>query len=343
MKINVTIFGVSGYTGSQLLSLLTKHKNVNISGVFGEKTIGKKLSELFPYLFNLPDVKISSYKDYNFDDCDLVFMCLPHKKSQVIIKEINNCKIIDLSSDFRIKDRNLYKEWYEQKHESPKYLKNFVYGLSELNRNEIKKAKYIANPGCYPTSCLIPLIPLFKEKIISEKEKIIIDSKSGQSGSGKVASEDTNFSEINEDFRAYNVKKHRHLGEINQEIHKFEKNTNVTFTPHLLPISRGILSTIYISNLNEKYSDIKYCLKKYYENEYFIKIMPDNIYPSLKSVRGTNNLIMGVFEDYHKENIIIVSCIDNLIKGASGQAIQNMNIMFDFNENESLCINNLFP
>ena len=342
MKINVSIFGVSGYTGTQLLSILSCHKNVNITGVFGEKSLGKNLNDLFPNIVNLPKIKVTDYKKFDFKKCDLVFLCLPHSKSQFLIDDLGDCKIIDLSADFRINNPESYTLWYEKEHTRKSKLKNFIYGLSEINRNQIKEAKYIANPGCYPTSILIPLIPLFKEKILSDNISIIIYSKSGISGAGKNPSEEKLFFEVNENFQAYNIEKHRHLGEIEQEIKLYNKNVDLTFTPHLLPVSRGILSTIYINN-NNNYAMISDFYSDYFKEDIFVNFLEYGKYPSLKGVNGTNNIVFSLFQDFYKKNLIIVSCIDNLIKGAAGQAIQNMNIMFGFEENESLNLKYLSP
>ena len=342
MKINVSIFGVSGYTGTQLVSLLVSHKNVNIVGIFGNKTLGKNLKEFFPHDNNIPDIKISDYKKFNFDTCDLVFLCLPHSQSQLLVKSLKSCRVIDLSADYRIRDEKKYKIWYEKEHLDKNMLKNFTYGLSEINRKKIKKSRYVANPGCYPTSVLLPLIPIFKEKIV-EEDSIIIDSKSGVSGAGKNPSKEKLFFEINENFYAYNIEKHRHLGEIEQEIKLYKKSINITFIPHLLPISRGILSTIYIKGNSKKFVRVQKFLKEYYSNDMFIKFMPSGKVPSLRMVNGTNNILIGLFQDFNRKNIIIVTCIDNLIKGAAGQAIQNMNIMFGFDEKESLILKRTNP
>jgi N-acetyl-gamma-glutamyl-phosphate reductase len=342
MKINVSIFGVSGYTGTQLVSLLVNHKNVNIVAVFGNETLGKNLSDLFPNIDNIPNIKISDYKKFNFNNCDLVFLCLPHYQSQRLIKSLKSCRVIDLSADYRIRDGKKYKIWYEKEHLDKKMLKKFTYGLSEINRKKIKKSRYIANPGCYPTSVLIPLIPLFKEKIV-EEDSIIIDSKSGVSGAGKNPSVEKLFFEINENFYAYNIEKHRHLGEIEQEIKLYQKSVNITFTPHLLPISRGILSTIYIRGNNKNFIRVQEFLKEYYSKDFFVKFLPSGKVPTLRMVNGTNNILIGLFQDFNKKNIIIVTCIDNLIKGAAGQAIQNMNIMFGFDEKESLILKKIIP
>ena len=334
MQINVCIFGVSGYTGAQLIHFLAKHKFVNITGIFGYETIGQKIRNLFPSLKNLPDLTISNYSDFNFDNVDLIFSCLPHGKFQSSI--INDIKgknsIIDLSGDFRLDDLSLYEEFYGIKHESKDKNGKFVYGLSEVYKKEIKKAKFIANPGCYPTSILLPLIPLIKKNIITNQH-IIIDSKSGVSGAGKKLEIKNLFSEINENFYSYGLKKHKHFIEIDQEISKLGKNT-FTFIPSLVPVTRGLQSTIYIEK-NESVMFYKNAIKDFYKNEPFIQIL-DKKCPSFSDVKYTNNLLLNIFEDYQKKKIIIISCIDNLVKGAAGQAIQNMNLMYDFDEKESL-------
>ena len=334
MQINVCIFGVSGYTGAQLIHFLAKHKFVNITGIFGYETIGQKIRNLFPSLKNLPDLTISNYSDFNFDNVDLIFSCLPHGKFQSsIINDINgNNSIIDLSGDFRLDDLSLYEEFYGIKHESKDKNGKFVYGLSEVYKKEIKKAKFVANPGCYPTSILLPLIPLIKKDIITNQH-IIIDSKSGVSGAGKKLETKNLFSEINENFYSYGLKKHKHFIEIDQEISKLGKNT-FTFIPSLVPVTRGLQSTIYIEK-NESVKFYKNAIKDFYQNEPFIQIL-DKKCPSFGDVKYTNNLLLNIFEDYQKKKIIIISCIDNLIKGAAGQAIQNMNLMYDFDEKESL-------
>ena len=255
---------------------------------------------------------------------------------------IKSQRVIDLSSDFRIRDEKNYYEWYGAKHPKPDLLNKFIYGLSELNRNKIKNAHFIANPGCYPTSILIPLLPLCKENILSI-DQIIIDSKSGLSGAGMSLSTNKLFFEVNENFLAYNIEKHRHLGEIKQEIHYYNCNIDITFVPHLLPISRGILSSIYFNGGDEEFKRVRYFFDNFFKNEKFVNFLNSENTASIKSVRGTNKLNFSVHQDYDKKKIIIISCIDNLIKGAAGQAIQNMNIMYGFNEEESLQLNNLSP
>lgn len=345
MKINVSIFGVSGYTGGELLRIAHNHNFINIVSVFGNNSKGSKLIEIYPELIKLKDLVVSDIDDYKSENVDLVFLCLPHKISRNLIHIFKDEKIIDLSADFRFDNHSLYKEWYEDDHPNPLKLDQFVYGISELNRKKISTSKFVSNPGCYPTSVLIPILPFFKEEIISENTNIVIDSKSGISGSGKNLSENNLFAEVSENFQPYKIEKHRHMGEINQEISRFFKSTKITFIPHLLPISRGILSTIYIDlkNMKKKFEDLKFFLQSYYENDFFVEIYMDKRIPCIKSVRGTNNIAINLFQDYNKEKLIIISCIDNLIKGAAGQAIQNMNIMFDLDEKEGLMLSNLKP
>ena len=340
MKKNVAIFGPSGYTGSQLLSLLVNHPSINICGVFGNRSEGKFLSE-FISIPKEKDIKILSPKVFKKKKVDLVFLCLPHKKSFDLFTHLEGLKIIDLSSDYRFNSSSAYKKWYDHCHPYPKILKKFVYGLTELNRNKIKKSKYVANPGCYPTSVLIPILPLLREKIFFPKN-IIIDSKSGISGAGRGATIEKLFFEVNENFKSYNIEKHRHLGEIQQEIFLHEKKINISFVPHLLPLSRGILSTIYFDGDSIVFRKLKKFYKNFFKNEKFINFFSKDI-PSLKSVNGTNNLNFSIHQDYDKKKIIIISCIDNLIKGAAGQALQNMNLMFDFKDTEGLNIYQLVP
>ena len=340
MKKNVALFGPSGYTGSQLLSLLINHPYVNVSSVLGNSSEGKFLSDVI-LIPKKKDVKILSSKKFNKKNIDLVFLCLPHKESFKLFEQFEDLKIIDLSSDYRFNSASSYKKWYEYSHPNPKILKKFVYGLTELNRDEIKKASYIANPGCYPTSVLIPILPLLKEKIFFPKN-LIIDSKSGISGAGRGATIEKLFFEVNENFKSYNIEKHRHLGEIQQEIFLYEKKINISFVPHLLPLSRGILSTIYFDGDSTIFKKIKQFYTEFFKNEEFVNFFSNGI-PSLKSVNGTNNLNFSIHQDYDKKKIIMVSCIDNLIKGAAGQALQNMNLLFNFNETEGLNIYQLAP
>ncbi len=336
MTIKVCIFGVSGYTGSKLLFYLDKHPYVKVSGAFGKSSIGNRLGEIVPHLQGCSGIKITDFKKFNFNQIDLIFNCLPHGELQEnIIKFLNpNTPIIDLSGDFRLNSKKEYEDFYKCIHKSMNIKKKFIYGLSEINRENIKKSSFIANPGCYPTSILIPIIPLIKEKNL-EIDDFIVDSKSGVSGAGKKPITQNLFSELSDNFFAYGIEKHQHYPEIKQEINSINKNVTITFIPHLLPVISGIQSTIYFEK-KKKLSEYKKVLTDYYKNDHFIKILKDNDIPTLKNVQNTNYLHMNIFSDQSQKRIIIISCIDNLIKGAAGQAVQNMNLMFDFNEKESL-------
>ncbi len=336
MTLKVCIFGVSGYTGSKLLSYLDKHRKVEIVGVFGSSNIGVRLREAFPNLSMIPDIEISDFKLFNFDKVDLVFSCLPHGEFQknIISKLKKGLSIIDLSGDFRIENKPEYEKFYDTKHETYELKSEFTYGLTEIYKDEISNSKKIANPGCYPTSILIPIIPLLKEKIIKGNH-IIIDSKSGVSGAGKKLVEQNMFSELQNNFFSYSTNSHKHFPEIKQEVNKFNKDISLTFIPHLLPIFSGIQSNIYIDKENTNVNLVFDFLKSYFVNERFVKVQKDKIV-KLSDVQDTNNIIINVFQDIEKKIIIITSSLDNLIKGAAGQAIQNMNLMFDFEESESL-------
>ncbi len=335
MSLNVCIFGVSGYTGSKLLYYLCNHKKVKIVGVFGYKTAGIKLECLFPKINNLPKISITNYEKFDFKNVDLIFSCLPHGEFQKkIFKNLDKkISIIDLSGDFRLESKNEYEKFYNIKHDSFNDRSKFVYGLSEINREKISKTKFVCNPGCYPTSILIPIIPLLKNNVLTES--ILVDSKSGVSGAGKNLSENYLFSELQNNFYSYGINSHKHLPEIKQEIKKLSKNVSVTFIPHLLPIFSGIQSNIYLGASKHSVDEIEEIIEKYYCNDIFIKILKKGI-PKINDVQNTNNVLIKIFSDYEQNKIVIISCIDNLVKGAAGQAIQNMNIMFGLDETESL-------
>jgi len=347
-KIKIAIIGASGYTGSELIRILLNHPFVEIKALIANSNAGQKISQLYPHLihFNLPD--LTKIEQHNFQEIDVVFGCLPHTQSQATFKEIlanpqnSHLKIIDLSADFRLKNPDDYQIWYEHEHIAKDLQNQAVYALPEINRHQIKNAKIIACPGCYPTSALLPLIPLLKNKLISA-QNIIIDSKSGTSGAGRNAKIGNLFCEVNESVKAYSIGKHRHIGEIEQELSIANgEKLQIEFTPHLLPINRGIISTIY-ANLNENFqiSDIQNCLNNFYESEYFVEIIDGE--PNIKDVVGTNLCVISAKKGRNPKQIIIVSVIDNLCKGASGQAVQNMNIVFGFDENEGLKFSAIYP
>ena len=340
--LKVAILGASGYTGGELLRLLNQHPHVKITSVTSERSAGKTVSDLFPHLkdckltFEPLEIKKIAKK------ADLFFLCLPHKASQEIVAELYKAgkKIIDLSADYRLKDTAVYQKWYETPHKFPDLLKEAVYGLPELYREKIKDAQIIANPGCYPVSAIMGLAPIIGKHFV-DINSIIIDSKSGVSGAGRNPALPFMFSEANESVKAYAVTTHRHTPEIEQELSLIaNKKVRVIFTPHLIPMDRGILSTIYVRlKENVDLSHVQKIYTNFYRKEKFIRVLENGAYPTTKAVKGSNYCHLSVFLDKRNpksQTLIIVSAIDNLLKGASGQAVQNMNIMYGFNETDGL-------
>lgn len=338
--LRVFICGGSGYTGSELLRILALHNEVQITGVTSEKSAGMAINELFPAFSIYESLKFEPLKIEKIKDkADLFFLALPHGKSQEVTAALLNAdkRVIDLSADFRIKDLKVYETWYKISHSYPQLLKEAVYGLPEIYRDKIRAARLIANPGCYPTSIILPLYPFIKKGLI-DIDSIVIDSKSGTSGAGRKAEVTLNYCEVNEDFRAYNVAKHRHTPEIEQELsNACERDVKIDFTTHLLPVNRGILSTIYAKlNRTLTTSDSIDILIETYKDEPFVKILPEGQVPAIKHVKGTNFCYIGAIVNERTGRIILISTIDNLVKGASGQAVQNMNIMFGIEETKAL-------
>ncbi len=340
-KLKIAILGASGYTGVELIRLLLSHKQTEITALIADSNAGKEIAEIYPHLspFALP--KLKKIEEVNFAEIDVAFCCLPHTASQATIKVLmenknhGHLKIIDLSADFRLENPDDYQKWYEHSHIAIELQKQAVYGLSEIHRDKIKKAKLIANPGCYPTSALLPLIPLLQNDLIDDKN-IIIDSKSATSGAGRSVKLGNLYCEVNESMKVYGIANHRHTGEIEQELCKANnQHLHVSFTPHLVPMNRGIISTIYVNLKNNfKVDDLKNCLNTKYQDEYFVNI--SNTHPSTRDVVGSNFCHIAVFASRLPNQAIIVSVIDNLVKGASGQAVQNMNIMCGFDEKAGL-------
>lgn len=341
---NVAVLGATGYTGAELVRMLVRHSFIKITALTTRQYVGKKFSEVFPSFTNIIDKTCIEYKSPQDLDAHIVFTALPHHEAASIVKELveNGKKVIDLSADYRFKSELLYKNWYGD-HPCFYMTEKAVYGLPEINRDKIKEALIVANPGCYPTSAILPLYPLLKEKVINEN-KIIIDSKSGVSGAGRALSLKTHFCEVYGSFRAYNVTQHRHQPEIEEQLTFAANNhVNVIFTPHLLPIKRGILTTIYIElNKNLEERDIYEIYEKYYLNEKFIRIFKDEL-PSIDCVVGSNYCDIGFKMNKEQKVLIIISAIDNLIKGASGQAVQNMNLMIGVDESTALDNLPLYP
>ncbi len=349
-KIKTAIVGAAGYTGFELLKILNKHKFAQVDFATSNTNADKLISDVFPSFLNFQNnQKFISTENLpsSFFKTDVIFLCLPANKSMEFVSNYLNefkGKIIDIGSDFRLNDFNNYEKWYKKEHCAKNLLKDFVYGLPEINYEEIKNAKNIANPGCYPTSVLLALAPILKniEDInFSFSYGINIDSKSGVSGAGKKLNEIYLFCSINENFYAYNVLYHRHIGEIEQEIKKIcSKDIKVCFTPHLLPIDRGIFTTIYCKinmkkNYNKTIEIINNIFLNFYKNSYFVKFLGQKV-PQIKDILYTNFCHIGFAFDERTNILKIFSVIDNLIKGAAGQAVQNMNILFGLPQWEGL-------
>ena len=337
-SLNVAIAGASGYVGIQLIKILLKHPKVKILFLYAKKSIKRKIKDFDNTSFKskLPIVTKFSKKDLN--KIDVIFTALPNGEAQKIAQNLpNHVKLIDLSADFRLKNFNLYKKWYGLNHNSKQLIKQSLYAITEFKRNNLQESKIISCPGCYPTSVQIPLIPLIKNKMIKLKN-ITIDSKSGYSGGGKNIKKKFKKIDILKSVSAYGVGSHRHMAEIDQELSlAAQKNVKVSFTPHLIPMFRGILSTIYIETKDKiNAAKIYNFLKSYHKNNYFIKISKFNKYISTDSVINTNFCQISICEDRINNRVIILSTIDNLIKGASGQAVQNMNVAFNLNEKTGL-------
>tara|TARA_B100001093_G_scaffold315368_1_gene300883 strand:+ start:224 stop:1255 length:1032 start_codon:yes stop_codon:yes gene_type:complete len=338
-KINIAIIGATGFTGLDLVYLLSKHPKINIKYLCATKNLGKNIS-FFDKRIKKKLPKITTYKYINWFKIDLLFLSMPNGEAQKLINKMYNkykhLKFIDLSADFRINNIKKYKTNYKIKHKAPKLVNNSIYGLSEYIKKKIHKYRIIANPGCYPTSIQIPLIPLLKKKLIHSS--FTIDSKSGYSGAGKNLEKKFRHKNLYTSIFAYNVKNHRHIIEIEQELKKHSKqDIKFIFNPHLLPTFRGILSAIYVDvKNNSSSSKIRNELLKFYKKSLFIKVLKLNRNIGTGNILNTNNCEISICDTKIKNKIVIFSAIDNLVKGASGQAVQNMNLMYKFNESLGL-------
>ncbi len=337
-SINIAIAGATGFVGLELIKILSKHLKSKIIYLCAQKSIGKKIHTFDKSIKtkNLPT--ISNIKNVNWDKINILFTALPNGEAQVIANKMpNNVKLIDLSADFRLNDPKLYSKWYGKKHKSKSLIKKSIYSITEFSRTKLQKYKIISCAGCYPTSIQIPLIPLIEKKMINTKN-IIIDSKSGYSGAGKNIKKKFKFKNLFNSVSAYGVGSHRHVAEIDQQLSKIsKKKIKVFFTPHLIPMFRGILSTIYLetqSNVNAK--KIYNTLKKYHSKNFFVKVKRFNVPIGTGDVMNTNYCNISVCESREKNKVIIISTIDNLIKGASGQAVQNMNALMKLDERMGL-------
>ncbi|MBS3749045.1 MAG: N-acetyl-gamma-glutamyl-phosphate reductase [Candidatus Thermoplasmatota archaeon] len=337
MTIEVGIIGATGYTGSELTRILTQHNQIDLSMITSRSFAGKKISDVHPYLEGICDQKLSNPSIDDIKKLDVVFLALPHGVSMKFVKKIglNGPRIIDLSGDFRLKNKNTYEQWYEMNHEFPAALDSAVYGLPELFRKDIADAQLVANPGCYPTSTILALAPALNQDFL-DVSSISVDSKSGVTGAGAKPSETTHFPRANEDFRAYKVGKHRHTPEIEEILTENSgKEINVLFTPHLVPLNRGILTTVYAKSKNKiNKEELLDAYNSFYETEPFVRVRKNP--PNVQSVRGSNYCDVFPVKIDRTNQIVLLSAIDNLVKGAAGQAVQNMNIMLDFNEKQGI-------
>ena len=337
--IKAGIVGITGYAGQQLYYILNNHSNVEIKFIAARSNIGICISELYGNYSKIIQQKCIGIDeiDENLEDIDVLFLALPHGTAFEMVEKAykKGVKVIDLGADYRIDDKDVYENWYNVEHKNPHLIKESVYGLCEINREKIKEAKIIANPGCYTTASILALYPLIKNNIIDEK-KVIIDAASGTSGAGRGAKVPNLFCEVNENYKAYGVATHRHTPEIEQELTKAgDSEVLVSFTPHLVPMNRGILATCYGFLKREVTEDeIKNIYEKEYENEEFIRLLEK--LPDTKWVSGTNLCDIFFKIDERTGRIVVISAIDNLVKGAAGQAVQNMNIMFGLNETEGI-------
>ena len=345
--IKVGIIGATGYAGAELVRLLLMRDDVEIVWYGSRSYIDKKFSDVFGNMVKLVDAKcMDDNMEALADMADVIFTATPQGLCASLVNEniLSKTKIIDLSADFRIKDVATYEEWYKLEHKSPQFIDEAVYGLCEINRADIKNARLIANPGCYPTCSTLSIYPLLKEGLI-DPNSIIIDAKSGTSGAGRGAKTDNLFCEVNESIKAYGVAVHRHTPEIEEQL-SYAAGTKLmlNFTPHLVPMNRGILITAY-ANLKEKvtYEQVKAVYDKYYADEYFVRVLEKDVCPQTRWVEGSNFVDVNFKIDERTGRIIMMGAMDNLVKGAAGQAVQNMNIMFGLEENKGLKIVPLFP
>jgi N-acetyl-gamma-glutamyl-phosphate reductase len=342
-QINTAILGASGYTGAELLRLLPQHPHFRIVALSGDSQAGKPVAEVYPHLAHHPFPDLVRMEDVDFTTVQLVFCCLPHGTTQEVIAALpNHVKIVDLSADFRLHNLDSYEEWYGHPHRAPALQQTAIYGLTEHTRNAVKDARLVANPGCYPTCCLLPLVPLTMQDII-DPAAITIHAISGISGAGRSVKQAMLYSEIEGGSSAYGVGAHRHMAEMEEILSDLSgESLHISFTPHLAPFTRGMIATINLQLTgNHTLEDAKEALASTYASEPFVHVQ--DLAPRTHEVRGTNHARISVHAGRREGEVIVVSVIDNLMKGASGQALQNANIMFDFSEMLGLEAGAVFP
>lgn len=345
--IKVGIIGATGYAGSELVRILLGHKDVEIKWYGSRSYIDKKYASIYQNFFQLVDATcMDDNMEALADQVDVMFTATPQGLCASLVNEeiLSKVKIIDLSADFRIKDVKVYEEWYKLEHKSPQFIEEAVYGLCEINREDVKKARLVANPGCYTTCSILTCYPLVKEGII-DPNTIIVDAKSGTSGAGRGAKVDNLFCEVNENMKAYGVATHRHTPEIEEQLgYACGEKITINFTPHLVPMNRGILATAYASLKKDvTYEEVKAIYDKYYADEKFVRVLEKDVCPQTKWVEGSNYVDVNFKIDPRTNRIIMMGAIDNLVKGAAGQAVQNMNLMFGLKESEGLELVPMFP
>lgn len=345
--VKVGIIGSTGYAGVEIVRLLLQHKDVEIKWYGSRSYIDKKYYEVFSNMFQIVDDKcLDDNMEELADAVDVIFTATPQGLCASLVNDeiLNKVKIIDLSADFRIKDVATYEKWYGIEHKSPQFIEEAVYGLPEINREKVKNARLIANPGCYPTCTFLSIMPLAKEGLIDMKS-VIVDAKSGTSGAGRGAKVNNLFCEVNESMKAYGVLSHRHTPEIEEQLsYASGEDTTIIFTPHLVPMNRGILVTAY-ANLkkNVTYEEVRAVYDKYYAEEKFVRVLDKDVPPETRWVRGSNYVDVNFKIDERTNRIVMMGAMDNLVKGAAGQAVQNMNLMFGFEETEGLLGIPMFP
>ena len=347
--IKVGIIGATGYAGNELVRLLLGHKDAEIVWLGSRSYIDQNYSDVYRHMFKLVDAKcMDDNMEQLANEVDVIFTATPQGLCASLVNDeiLSKTKIIDLSADFRLKDVNVYEQWYKLEHKAPQYIDEAVYGLCEINRDKVSKdTRIIANPGCYTTTSILTLYPMVKEGIINP-DTIIIDAKSGTSGAGRGAKVANLFCEVNESMKAYGVGTHRHTPEIEEQLGYAcgRDDLKLIFTPHLVPMNRGILVTAY-ANLTKDvtYEDVKAAYDKYYDKEYFIRVLPKDVCPETRWVEGSNFVDIGFKIEPRTNRLIMMGALDNLVKGAAGQAVQNMNLLFGLPENEGLQLAPMFP
>ena len=345
--IKAGIIGATGYAGAELVRLLLGHKEVEIKWYGSRSYVDQAYASVYQNMFQLVDEKcLDDNMEAMADQVDVIFTATPQGLCASLVNEniLNKVKIIDLSADFRIKDVNVYEKWYGIEHKAPQYIEEAVYGLCEVNREKIKQARLIANPGCYPTCSFLSIYPCVKEGLI-DPNTIIIDAKSGTSGAGRGAKVDNLFCEVNENIKAYGATGHRHTPEIEEQLsYAAGEPVLINFTPHLVPMQRGILVTAYASLKKDvTYEEVKAVYDKYYDKEYFVRVLNKDVCPQTRWVEGSNFVDVNFKIDPRTKRIIMMGAMDNLVKGAAGQAVQNMNLLFGLDEKTGLQMAPLFP